>query len=304
LTEVNVIDTSNMTRDQVFALRGYGASETAGIAGLGYKNQTRYKIWLRKTSGAQKEFDEETQNLFWWGNALEPLIAQRFTLETGLEFAANQVLVQHPTYPWMTALIDGVTTSEEIVDYKAMTFFSSCDLEEGDPSALQPKHVIQANHQMAVCEQDHAHWACFAGGDLKLKKFVIQRDDELVGTIIQLVREFKEHVDSGTPPAEFEAADVAVLKKQFKAVTEDAIELPELGDIVLRYSEAKEAEAYAKNQKEQCQAFMLAAMKEAGAATVGNYVLTRKQRTRAGYPVKPSEYVEFSCKLKKEIKKR
>jgi hypothetical protein len=111
---MNIIDTSNMTRDQVFALRGYGASETAGIAGLGYRNQTRYKIWHRKTSGVQEEHDEEMQNLFWWGNALEPLIAQRFTLETGLEFAANQVLVQHPTYAWMTALIDGVTTSEEI----------------------------------------------------------------------------------------------------------------------------------------------------------------------------------------------
>ena len=58
---MNVIDTSNMTRDQVFALRGYGASETAGIAGLGYRNQTRYKIWLRKTSGVQEEHDEETQ---------------------------------------------------------------------------------------------------------------------------------------------------------------------------------------------------------------------------------------------------
>jgi hypothetical protein len=43
VTEVNVIDTRNLTPDQVFALRGYGASETAGIAGLGYKNQTRYK---------------------------------------------------------------------------------------------------------------------------------------------------------------------------------------------------------------------------------------------------------------------
>jgi hypothetical protein len=51
-----------------------------------------------------------------------------------------------------------------------MTFYTSCDLEEGDPATLQPKHVIQAKHQMAMCEQDHAHWACLAGGDLKLKK--------------------------------------------------------------------------------------------------------------------------------------
>lgn len=301
---MNVIDTSNLTRDQVFALRGYGASETAGIAGLGYKNQTRYKIWLRKTSGIQEEHDEATLNLFRWGNRLEDDIAEAFTEETGLAFAANQVLVQHPAYPWMTALIDGVTTTNEIVDYKAMTFYTSCDLEDGDPSTLQPKHIIQANHQMAVCEQDHAHWACFAGGDLKLKKFVIQRDDELVDTIIQLLHEFKEHVDSGTPPAEFEADDVAVLKKQFKSVTADAIELPELGDVVLRYDQAKEAESYAKSEKERCQAFMLAAMKEAGAATVGNYLITRKQRARAGYTVKANDYVEFSCKLKKEIKRK
>ena len=49
---------------------------------------------------------------------------------------------------------------------------------------------------------------------------------------------------------------------------------------------------------------MLAAMKEAGAATVGNYVLTRKHRTRAGHTVKPNDYVGFSCKHKKKIKKR
>lgn len=301
---MNVIDTTNLTRDQVFALRGYGASETAGIAGLGYKNQTRYKIWLRKTSGIQEEFDEATENLFWWGNKLEDDIAERFTVETGLEFAAHQVLVQHPTYPWMTALIDGVTTSQEIVDYKAMTSFTSRDLEEGDPSTLQPKHVIQANHQMAVCETDHAHWACFSGGELKLKRFVIQRDDEMIATIIQLLREFKEHVDSGTAPAEFEAGDVAVLKKQFRDVTEDALDLPELITYANRLAEAKAAKKYAEDEEERCKAYMLAAMKNAGAATVGNYLVTRKQRARKGYTVEPNDYVEFSCKLKKEIKRK
>jgi putative phage-type endonuclease len=304
LTDVNVIDTTNMTRDQVFALRGYGASETAGIAGLGYKNQTRYKIALRKISGIQEEFDEDTLNLFWWGNKLEDDIAERFTIETGLEFAAHQVLVQHPEHPWMTALIDGVTTTEEIVDYKAMTIHSSADLDEGDPATLKPMHVIQANHQMAVCEKDHAHWACFAGAQLKLMKFRIERDDEMIDAIIQLLSEFKAQVDQGVMPQEFAAEDVAVLKKQFKAVTEDAIELPELADIVLRYSEAKEAEDYAKKQKEQYQAAMLAAMKEAGAATVGNYILTRKHRTRAGYTVNPNDYVAFSCKIKKELKRK
>lgn len=301
---MNVIDTSNLTRDQVFALRGYGASETAGIAGLGYKNQTRYKIALRKISGIQEEFDEATLNLFWWGNKLEDDIAERFTVETGLEFAAHQVLVQHPEHPWMTALIDGVTTTEEIVDYKAMTIHSSADLDEGDPATLKPMHVIQANHQMAVCEKDHAHWACFAGAQLKLMKFRIERDDEMVDTIIQLLSEFKAQVDQGVMPSEFEASDVAVLKKQFRAVTEDAIDLPDLAAVANRLEEAKTAKKYAEEEEDRCKAYMLAAMKDAGVATAGQYILTRKHRTRSGYSVKANDYVEFSCKLKKEIKRK
>jgi len=301
---MNIVNTDGLTKDQVFALRGYGASDSPIIAGHGYSGSSRLKLWFEKREGKQEEADDFTQNLFWWGNELEPVIAKRFTLDTGLKFASHQVLVAHPEYPWMTALIDGVTESGEIVDFKAMTYYGARDLEGGDPTTLGPRHHLQAQHQMAVCDVDHAHWACFAGSELRLKHFRIERDDELIDTLITLLSEFREQVELGIMPTEFDPSDNEFLKRRFSRVYERAVVIENTKTIetAKRYMEAKEAEKYAKTQQEELQAELRVAVGEASLARIGPYTIKRSAIERKAYSVAATTYVDFRVTLPKEKK--
>lgn len=296
---MNIIDTTGLTDEEVFALRGYGASETAGIMGLGYKSQTRYKIFLRHAFGIKEDFDEVTLEKFRWGHRLEDDIAEEFEFQTGMKFAAHQVLVAHPDHPWMTALIDGVTECGKIVDYKAMGSRSGYDLEDGDVDSLEPRHIIQAQHQMSVCEKGEAGWGCFA--DMRLFKFWIPRDDEMIELIIQLLKEFKELVDTLVPPTEFAAADLEMFKKLYRDVDGEALDFTDdfdLDAIAARLVEAKQAESYAKDEIDKLKAQLLEVMATSATAELMNHTLERKNRHRKGYTAQPSDYVELICKSK------
>jgi predicted phage-related endonuclease len=291
---MNIIPTEGLSKDQVFAQRGYGASDAVIICGHGYKGSSRLKLWYSKRGDpADDDFDERTSKLLWWGNELEPVIAKRFTLDTGLKFKAHQVLVRHPKVPWATCLIDGLTETDEIVDFKAQTFFVGCELDDGDPSTLPAKAHIQAAWQMYVTDTLHARWACYS--DLDLKHFIIDRDEDLVTTVFQLVSEFREHVELGTTPDEFDPADNAYLKRRFNRVNEQILTLdqPHLIDVASRYLQAKEAERYAKEEQDRLQAELRMAVGEASTALVGPYKISRKTVERRGYPVEPTSYVDF-----------
>lgn len=298
-----IIDTQGLTKDQTFALRGYGASEAATICGCGYEGSSRLKMWFEKRDGRQEEvLDPVKENLFWWGNALEPLIAKRLEMEAGIKFSAHQVLYQHPDHTWLTCLIDGITECGKIVDFKSMTYWVGRNLKDGDLSTLDPMHHIQSAQQMACTGKDYAIWACFTGIGSPLKIFTIPRDDELIATVIQLVREFKESVDLGIMPEEFEPGDNDFLKRKFTRVKPETlvIESEDLAITAFQYLEAKEAEKYAKEQQEQLQAKLRLAVGEAERAQIGPYVITRTERSRKGYSVEPTSFVEFRVTLPKE----
>jgi putative phage-type endonuclease len=293
------VATTGKTRDEIFDLRDYGASMTAGILGMGYENQTRYRIFLEKAFSIKFDFDEETLARFRWGNRLEDDIAEEFEFVTGMKFAAHQVLVRHPELPWMTALIDGVTECGRIVDFKSMGFRSLMGLEDGDPSTLKPLHHCQAQHQMAVCEKDEAHWACF--GDMKLLRFVIPRDDEMIELIIHELKEFKHCVDTQTPPTEFAPADFDLMKKLYSDVDGEELDFTDdykIDLVASKLVEAKKVYSDADSEIKRLKAELLEAMATAGSAELMNHTLQRKHRHRDGYKVDPSDYVELICKPK------
>lgn len=295
---MNIIPTAGMTQEEIFAgpRKGkYTASETAILAACGYSKSSRYQLFMQHAYDVQPEFDQATQDIFWFGHALEPVIAARFALETGLEFADHQVLVQHPQYDYMTCLIDGVTTCGQIVDFKALFSFNARNLISGDNSTLPMKAHIQAAHQMACCEVDHAHWACYS--DMKLYRFIIPRDDEVIELVLQLIADFKHHVDTLTPPSEFEAADVDILRKQYQFVDDsmilDLTHDDQLDLRAARFLEAKSAQSYAEKEEKKCHADLLGAMGMAASAELLNHTLERKHRSRKGVG-----YVQLLCKPK------
>jgi predicted phage-related endonuclease len=296
---VNIVDTTGLTPEQIFDKREYGASLSPGICGVGFKTESRYKAFLLKAYNIKDEHDESTLNLFWWGHELEPLIAKRFTLETGLAFKGHQILVRHPRLPFMTCLLDGLLENDEIVDFKAMTRYGSKGLVDGDPSTLPMRAHVQAAHQMACCETDKAHWACFCGPELAIKKFVIHRNEEVVSLVETLVTEFKELVDTLTPPSEFVLADFEVMRRLFNKTDDEPLCMTDdeaLDDVARQYMEAKESRLEAEKLEKCLQAQLLEAMGNSPSADLPTFTLAREWRQRKGHVVKPSKYIQLICR--------
>jgi predicted phage-related endonuclease len=294
---MNVIPTEGLTKEQVFALRGIGASDAVIICGKGHLGSSRLKLWYEKREGKPSgDHDEFTRNLFRWGNWLEDDIAACFEQDLGLKISETQVLVAHPEYPWATALIDMVTEDGQIADSKAHTWIAARNLVDGNPNTLPAKAHIQAAWQMWVCDKPSARWACFDGANLKLMHFLIDRDDELIETVVELVSRFKESVDLGIMPNEFDPEDCDYLKNRFTRVNEQAelvIEDHELIDHARLYFEAKEARSYADDQVAVHEAALRLATGDAALARIGPYTTKRTERSRKASTTKASSWVEF-----------
>lgn len=298
---MNIIDTTGMTKAQRFALRHFraGASETPTIAGCGYKGPTRLSLCLEKQAPFDPQKIESEAERFWWGDALEDDVFARYTLDHGVGFKAHQLLVVHPKHDFMCCTLDGLTDDDEIVDAKASSRWGGVGIVDDDPSTLPTAWKLQAQHQMACCEKDHAIWAQFVGSELRQRYFRIERDDEMIEMIIQLDYEFMEHVKIGTHPGEFEPDDADFLRKHFDRVDGEELQIDDLK--VRRAAEeyllAKEAAKYAEEAEKRWKAELLMAMENAQSAKVGGeYILSRKERGRKAMTVKASNWIEFSCK--------
>lgn len=299
LAEVNAIDTTGMSKAERFAMRGIGASDFPIICGVGYRGKTRLSLCLEKQQSVPEVLDEDQEERMWWGDKLEDDIAERISIKHGVTWKAHQLLVRHPEHEWMTCTLDGLTTCGQIWDYKSSSYFVGKDLRDNEDDTLPDGWIIQANAQMACCEKDQAHWGVFSAGELRLKTFVIQRDDALIESMIELGKEFIAHVRNGTTPTEFEANDAEVLKRHFNRVSADLLTLddPELLTHARHFDNAKAAIKEMEEERDRHMAALRMAVGNSAGAYLGEgWTVKRKEINRKGYSVEPSSYIQFTVK--------
>ncbi len=272
---MNVIDTSGMTRDQRLALRreSIGASDAAVIAGLS-RYKSRFGLWLEKTSqGEPEEAGEEA----WWGTELERAITARLIQTEELTECSHQLMVRSETQPWMTATLDALDSNGRIWEFKAAGIGTARSLENGNPLTLPDAWILQAHHQMHCMNRSPVRFAVFIGHRLQMYRFNVEFDDEVADGLIQIESEFRRHVETMTPPAEFDAMDAALLLRHYREIDGPPLELSpiEYGDAVNDFEEATSEIAYAEATRDKAKARLLAAMGNAPAASCGPYRLRR-----------------------------
>ena len=169
---------------------------------------------------------------------------------------------------------------------KTSGMWGSRGIVDGDPGTLSMGWHVQAQHEIAACGVDHAPLGRFQRrGVESFKKFRIERSmDGSIKMIVHLDSEFMAQVQSRTPPAEFEAADVEHMRRYFPDVTEEALVLTALE----LESDARSCTLQGKigeierweDIRDTCKAKLLMAMGNSRLATVGDHTLTRKHRSR------------------------
>lgn len=199
---LKLIKTADLSRDDWLAVRrtGIGGSDAAAAVGLN-PYMSALELWLDKTGRAEglpRPDPADTTSPTYWGTLLEPIVAAVYTQQTGNKIRKVNAVLRHPSIPWMLANIDREVVGApdvQILECKTAGEYGARLWREGVPEYVQ----IQVQHQLAVTGKTAAHVAVLLCGQA-LEVHRIERDDALIGRLIELERRFWRYVESDTPP--------------------------------------------------------------------------------------------------------
>ena len=202
---LRLISTKNLPRQEWLSVRnqGIGSSDAATAAGIN-PYQSRLELWMIKTGRDEqlpKVDPDDVNSAVYWGNVLEPIVAQQYSVTTGNKVRRINAVLQHPDpdKPWMLANLDySVVGNEEvqILECKTAGEYGARLWRYGVPDYVQ----CQVQHQLAVTGKQAADVCVLLCGQA-LKVHRIHRDEEIISKLIELERQFWHCVETDTPPA-------------------------------------------------------------------------------------------------------
>ncbi|MBR8094696.1 YqaJ viral recombinase family protein [Burkholderia cenocepacia] len=199
---LKLVKTQELSRDDWLAVRrtGIGGSDAAAAVGLS-PYMSALELWLDKTGradGLPRPDPDDATSPTYWGTLLEPIVAASYTKQTGNRVRRVNAVLRHPSIPFMLANIDreivGVP-DVQILECKTAGEFGVRLWREGVPEYVQ----IQVQHQLAVTGKTAAHVAVLLCGQA-LDVHRIDRDDALIGRLVELEARFWRFVETDTPP--------------------------------------------------------------------------------------------------------
>lgn len=191
-----LVSTTGMSRDTWLGerRRGIGGSDAAKVLGVSRWGGP-LSVYLEKKG---LYIPDDPGEPAYWGTVLEDVVAREFEKRSGLRVQRQNKIFTHPDYPWMLANIDRrIVGQNKGLECKTASNFMG-DEWEGDE--LPDAYYIQIQHYMAVMGWEACWVACLIGGQRYVQKEV-QRNPELINTIIEKEREFwEEHFLKDVPP--------------------------------------------------------------------------------------------------------
>lgn len=227
-----LIQTVDLSREDWLEARrqGIGGSDVSAIAGLN-KWKSPVAVYLDKVG--QSPLEDTAGEAAYWGNVMEDIVAQEFSIRTGLRVRRRNAILKHPEHQFMFANVDRLIIGKrEGLECKTASEFLKGDWEDEEIPAA---YLLQIQHYMAVTGYDAWHIAVLIGGNKFIYKKV-DRDEELISYLIQIEKNFWEnHVLKEIPPA-FDGSDASVdlLKALYPESDPDSeINLPSEAEILV-----------------------------------------------------------------------
>lgn len=183
--------------------QGLGASDTPII--MGYSTyKTPYQLYLEKT-GAIDANDEMTEQQY-WGNALEPIIINRFAEENDVKVTFPDT-VHHPDYPFIFANLDGWIESENaIIEAKSANSFQRKEWDMALTDGIPLVYLIQIAKQCLITNASRGYCAVLIGG-MEYKQFIYERDAVLEDLILKADIDFWDCVQKKIEPDPISTSD-------------------------------------------------------------------------------------------------
>jgi len=164
-----------------------GASDIPSIMGVGFK--TPYELWREKMGLAVGKTNEAMIR----GTMMEPKAREWATRQ--LKVLIEPVIVESAIYDWAIASLDGLTLDGDILEIKCP---GKLDHSLAMKGVVPPKYMPQLLWQMYVAEKSKAFYESFDGDDGIILE--VNRDEEEIKKIVAKATEFKQLLDTNTPP--------------------------------------------------------------------------------------------------------
>ena len=202
---IRLAETKGMSREQWLNVRkqGIGSSDAATACGLN-PHMSMLELWMIKTGRINppvEHVQENTYSPLYWGQQLEPLIADYYQHKTGNKVRRVNAVLQHPDADkqFMLANLDySVVGSDEIqiLECKSIGEWGTKHWRDGVPLYV----IIQVQHQLAVTGKQAAHvCALICGHEAKI--FKIERNETVIQQLITSERIFWNCVEKDIPPS-------------------------------------------------------------------------------------------------------
>lgn len=194
-----------------------GGSDAAAALGIS-PWRSRYRLWCEK-SGAESPPDLAENEWIYWGNALEPLVAEEFAKRVGLRVRRSSVIHRHSRYRFLAGHLDRLIPAERtFLECKTANAFDYRDWgrDEEGAAGVPAHYVAQCDHYMMLLRASHCYLAALIGGN-QFRCYRIVRDEKREARLLAAELELWEMVKRGEPPPIESEADA---RHRWRAVQE------------------------------------------------------------------------------------
>ena len=241
---------------------GIGGSDAAAALGLS-PWKSALELWQEKVSGQNQPHQENEAMI--WGRLMEPIITREYVRRTGLTVTPMRSMLQAATWPWMLADLDGLIEDPQrgtgVFEVKTASAYKQ---EEWGEDRCPDSYLLQINHYMAVTGLSYAVICVLIGGN-KLQWMTVDRDDELIASLVELEHRFWNHVlTQSPPPVDGSTACAEMLSRRYPSSSNPApLILPVEADSWIQdYLQAKREEEDAVERKRLAENRIKEVMKE------------------------------------------
>ncbi len=292
---------------------GIGGSDIGAIMGLS-RFRTAYDVFLEKTG--QKP-DTPDNAAIHWGNILEDVVAKEYQATTGRKVQRINQMLRHPEYEFVIGSIDravinpdimgnvrwkdGKLTTDRILECKTANGFTAKLWGEAGTDYIPDAYMAQVQWYLLLTGCQYADLSVLIGGQ-DFRTFHINRDDTLIGIMLENARTFWKNTQAGIAPTPTTAAEAnhkfaqAADGKAVELDTSFASEFQRLAEIK---AQTKELEA----EEDTIKARIMSAMADAETGTLdGITVCTWKNTSSSRFDSKafkadnPDLYKQYTNK--------
>jgi putative phage-type endonuclease len=193
---------------------GLGSSDIAAILGIS-KYKSPLDVYLDKMGDSAENISNE---LIYWGNRMEPIIAEEYSRRKGVELIEPTEIVRHHKKDFLIANVDRLTVDGSgIIECKTASAFIASTWGEEGTDQVPDAYLLQVAHQSKVYESRGIRFVDIAvligGNDFRIHRYTPNK--ELEDRIESAATSFwNDHVLKKIPPAPRTEKDLKTLYPQ------------------------------------------------------------------------------------------